>query len=453
MGRKTSITRDEFIKRANEIHNNKYDYSKVEYTNTSTKVCIVCPIHGEFWQKPCAHLLGAGCARCARVTNGEKRRITADDFIRRSQKKHGNKYDYSKCKYVNNQTKVCIICPEHGEFWQLPINHLNGQGCPKCQKSRITKTKEQFIKDAVKLYGLKYDYSKVEYVNSKTKVCIICPEYGEFWITPNNFLRGHNCNGIHTEHLNTESFIEKAKKIHGDKYDYSKVEYVNSETKICITCPEHGEFWQTPINHLRGHGCKKCTPNSLKNNEYFIQKAIHVHGDRYDYSKVEYHGNKRKVCIICPEHGEFWQAPSTHLIGCGCPSCNNSKLELEVFNTLRQYDICFEQQKTFKWLKTNSGSLKLDFYIESYNLAIECQGLQHFETNHFFGGIEGLVSTQYRDYVKYDKCKKQGINVLYYIPYEYEKYKNEFYEEKYCFKNINELTNFIKDYAKCIHKK
>ena len=127
--------------------------------------------------------------------------------------------------------------------------------------------------------------------------------------------------------LTTESFIEKAKEIHGDKYDYSKVNYVNSRTNICIICPKHGEFWQRPDLHLDKHGCPLCGFESTAdynrlNTDEFIKKAREIHGDKYDYSKVDYKDSKTKVCIICPEHGEFWQKPNDHLSRkFGCHKC------------------------------------------------------------------------------------------------------------------------------------
>ena len=168
------MTNSEFIAKARKIHNEKYDYSKVEYINNRTKVCIICPIHGEFWQTPNAHLNGQDCPKCK-----GKIKLTLEKFIEKAKKVHGDKYDYSKVEYINNHTKVCIICPIHGEFWQTPQHHLKGVGCPKCY-GNFRKTTEQFIEEARKVHGDKYDYSKVEYVNATTKVRIICPKHGEF---------------------------------------------------------------------------------------------------------------------------------------------------------------------------------------------------------------------------------------------------------------------------------
>ena len=132
-----------FIEKAKQIHNDKYDYSKVNYVNSRTKVCIICPTHGEFWQTPHNHLKGYGCAECGKEKS-HLSKMTTEDFIVKSKEIHGNKYDYSKACYKTCDTKVCIICPEHGEFWQTPSNHINGSGCPKCANE---KRKNALIKD------------------------------------------------------------------------------------------------------------------------------------------------------------------------------------------------------------------------------------------------------------------------------------------------------------------
>ena len=254
---------NDFIKKSKEIHGNKYDYSKVNYVNNHTNVCIICPKHGEFWQRPNNHLHGCGCPKCKSEKIGNLKRGNIYDFIEQAKVVHDDKYDYSKVDYVNNRIKVCIICPEHGDFYQSPNHHLQGHGCPMC-KNVFKSNTEQFIKKSKEMHGNKYDYSKVDYINNKTKVCIICPKHGEFWQTPKNHLSGQGCNKCAIEYKNIKSrftnddFIKKSKEIHGNKYDYSKVNYINSATKVCIICPRHGEFWQTPMDNLQGCGCPKC---------------------------------------------------------------------------------------------------------------------------------------------------------------------------------------------------
>ena len=236
------MTTEEFIQKAQRVHGNKYDYSKVEYVASKTKVCIICPKHGEFWQIPNSHLRGIGCSKCGKESAAKLQTATKDSFIERAKQMHGSQYDYSKVQYINSATKVCIICKQHGEFWQRPYAHTQGAGCPLCGKIKIRKKRAYSFED----------------------------------------------------------FLLLAKKEHNDKYIYSKAKYHDYKTKICIVCREHGEFWQKPTDHIQGNGCPKCSHNLKLTTEDFIKKAKQIHKDKYDYSKVEYKNNREKVCIICP---------------------------------------------------------------------------------------------------------------------------------------------------------
>ena len=362
---------------------------------------------------------------------------TTEQFIESANKIHNGKYDYSKVIYNGCDVKVCIICPEHGEFWQTPYNHINKKcGCSKCSRCKKLTT-EEFIERSKKIHNGKYDYSKVEYVNNHTKVCIICPEHGEFWQTPANHLLGKGCSKCnHGVKYSLSDFISKAKLIHGDKYDYSKVEYVNSQTKVCIICPEHGEFWQTPSDHLFGYGCCRCIRENYNlSTEEFIKKAKLIHGDKYDYSKVEYSSWFKKVCIICPKHGEFWQMPAKHLIGQGCPKCKTSHLEIFTTKMLNDIGIKYKTQadkKVLPWL----GKQKIDIYIPDMNIGIECQGEQHFKEIGIWGGKEGLIKRMALDNEKYSKCSANGIKLLYVGETSYAK--------KYNLLTIEELKTLLK---------
>ena len=472
----------EFIESAKKVHGDMYDYSKVVYRDIHTKVCIICPEHGEFWQEPNNHISRKSiCPKCAVNSKAAIFRLSKESFVQKANLVHKDKYDYSKVEYHNTDDKVCIICPEHGDFWQAPHNHLHGFGCPKCSGSYIPTT-EEFVEAAKAKYGDKYDYSKVVYKSSKEKVCIICPKHGEFWCSPNNHLSHQKgcpkCSGnygidkdyfiklanerfegkydyskiewkgyrkhviigcpIHGEfkqspilHLKTlgcpkcsgtymdkELFIEKIKSIHGDKYDYSKVKYDGNKTPVCIICPKHGEFFQKPNGHLMGHGCKKCfsEENSIrlrKTEADFIAAANSIHKGKYDYSQIQYVDRSVPIKIICPRHGPFIQVPQNHLHGSGCPMCNNSVLEDTIANLLKRHNIRFVPQKTFSWLRFN-GIMFLDFYLPDYDMALECQGIQHFKTIDFFGGDEGLEQTKKRDLTKKQLCEEKGIQVLYF---------------------------------------
>ena len=285
------------------------------------------------------------------------------------------------------------------------------------------KTTEEFIKEARKVHGDKYDYSKVEYVNCETKVCIICPKsgHGEFWQTPDNHTRCRGCpkckgDKIRERHTSTkEEFITKARKFHGDKYDYSKVVYIGVLKKVTIICTEHGEFEQIPNDHLNGSGCPTCgiekaRERKTSTKEEFIEKAKEIHVDKYDYSKVNYVNALTKVCIICKDHGEFWQRPVYHIQGRGCSKCNLSHLERNVMNYLDNIGITYDYQKRFDWL----GKQSLDFYLPDYNVGIECQGGQHLFPVERFGGDKEFKKILVRDKCKKVLCEEHGVKLLYF---------------------------------------
>lgn len=217
----------------------------------------------------------------------------------------------------------------------------------------------------------------------------------------------------------TKSFIEKASQIHNNYYDYSKVNYVNSKTKVIIICPIHGEFEQTPENHLRGHKCKKCTDQEktinqcsktlIQRTESFILKAKQIHEDKYDYSKVNYKNSCTKVCIICPKHGKFEQVAKTHLEGSGCPKCKRSRGEELIEIYLNERNIAYINQY---YVKLDDKSLKIDFYILKYNLFIEYNGMQHYTPIKYFGGDLTFQKQQERDQSLRDYCSQNNIHLL-----------------------------------------
>ena len=365
--------------------------------------------------------------------------VTFEEFVKRANEKHNYKYDYSKVSFKKLDNKVCIICSEHGEFWQQANNHLQGQGCPKCcGKGR---TQEDIVQEFKKMHGEKYNYSKVNYERIDKKVCIICPIHGEFWQEPRLHIKGCGCKYCAGKEMNTYEFIRRVKLKHDNKYDYSKVKFVNSQTKVCIICPEHGEFYQKPNNHLQGNGCPKCgyiTVHNKRNfgNSTFIENGRKVHGDKYDYSKVEYYNTDTNVCIICSTHGEFWQTPYKH-INCkrGCPKCRASHMENEIRNLLIEKNIEFEEQKRFDWL----GLQSLDFYLPKQHIAIECQGKQHFEPTKYWGGEETFIKINERDIRKRELCNKNGIKIIYYVDYDLDFPYKVYNDKKEIINEINKV--------------
>ena len=342
--------------------------------------------------------------------------MDTEEFIKKAIKIHGDKYNYSKVQYVNAKTKVTIICKEHGEFEQTPTGHLSGRGCPKCRyissSNAVRKGLEKFIEEARDVHGDKYDYSKVNYVNNKTKVCIICPEHGEFWQRPDkHILRKQGCpycSGNAKRDIN--SFIEDAKKVHNGKYDYSKSVYNGIHEKLCIICPEHGEFWQSPNDHLHGQGCPMCKGRKIWNTrgrlpiDTIKKRLYEKYGDEYDYSLfTEYLNNRTKIPVICKKHGVFYVSVNNHLRGRLCPHC--SHLESRPENEIYEY-ICkfIQEDNIIRRDRTVLNGKELDIFIPSLSVAIEYNGLRWHS--------EEFNKDKNYHLNKLKECNEKGINLI-----------------------------------------
>lgn len=313
----------------------------------------------------------------------------------------------------------------------------------------------EFIELAQSIHGNKYDYSKVEYKDIKTKVCIICQIHGEFWQTPEKHIRRkQGCpkccieQRANKRRCSTEEFIKKARQINGDKYDYSKVNYRDNSTKVCIICLVHGEFWMTPNKHLLGQGCPLCKGDKIRQKlslgeDEFIKRSKEIHGNKYDYSKVDYINNSTKVCIICPKHGEFWQTPINHLNGKGCSLCNNKfrgaeyNLYQELTKEFTNIEIIYQYYN-----KDLFGTLSIDIFIPQYNIAIEYQGDQHFKPNPIYGK-ETFVKQIERDKRKFDICQQNNITLLYANFKKATKIPNDYFGVVY--RTTQDVVNKVKD--------
>ncbi len=208
----------------------------------------------------------------------------------------------------------------------------------------------------------------------------------------------------------TETFIKKANLKHNNKYNYSKVIYINNKQKISITCPIHDEFIQTPNDHLNGCGCPICGSNKL-NNLKFIEKAKDIHDNKYDYSKVEYVHSKSKIIIVCKTHGDFIQKPNHHLNGAGCPICKESRGEREIKKHLNNNKIIFIHQKRFQDCK-DKKQLPFDFYLPDYNICIEFHGQQHYKAISYWGGNKNFEKQQKRDNIKKMYCINNNLKLI-----------------------------------------
>ncbi len=277
------------------------------------------------------------------------------------------------------------------------------------------KTNDDFIKEAKMIHN-KYDYSLVEYINNKTKIKIICPEHGIFEQIPKTHLKGSGCKKcvIRKPKYNKEEIINKLKSIHGDKYEYPDFDFNTLDDKISLYCKEHG-FINKKIHEHFKYGCKKCyyknISSSLRSSKKdFIKKSNGVHGYLYDYSLVEYKNNRTKIKIICKKHGEFEQTPSNHISGQGCPNCRKSKGESFIEKFLIKNKINYYTQFIFNDCRF-INPLKFDFYLYDYNICIEFDGAQHYAKNkkesYFYD-----KTIKERDNIKTEYCKKNNIKLI-----------------------------------------
>jgi len=456
---KLSSSINEFIEKANQIHKCIYDYSQVKYINAHTKVIIICKIHGKFEQTPNSHLQKVGCPKCGIENISQNNRFTTKEFIEKAKKVHQDIYNYLRVKYINNATKVKIICREHGEFEQTPANHLQGVGCPVCSGNKQLTT-EEFILKAKKVHGDLYGYSKVEYINAKIKVIIICKKHGEFKQQPTSHLNQNGCSICGGKNkLTTKEFIRKANKIHNHKYNYSKVEYINAHTKVQIICKKHGTFEQISAKHLSKRGCPICSGNiQLTTEEFLIKVKQKKFNIQYDYSKTEYINSKTKLQIICIEHNiSFKQIPYNHLKGQrGCPKCQKLyKGEEKIRTYLDDRDIFSECQKSFDGLKY-INALSCDFYLKDKNTIIEFDGVQHYQSVEHFGGNKAFYETQKRDIEKNlfaEKVRKTLLRIIdkselnesgkIELEKQKEIYKNSEFVEFIILNNLDELNSIL----------
>lgn len=377
------LTQSDFIEKSKAAHGSKYDYSRSLYVSSSVKVKIICPTHGEFEQLPSDHFRGNGCQQCARLENGKNKRITTDDFLTRCKLKHGDLYDYSEVDYKTSNDKITIICRNHGRFEQLPNVHLSGIGCRKCS----------------------YDVRK-------------------------DALRD-----------DANSFIKKAKNVHGDAYNYSSVVYASYDQPVDIECKTHGIFKCIPSLHVNSaSGCPRCKGEKLSklnrsNTDDFIKKSILKHGELYDYSIVDYTIAHDKVDIICKTHGAFQLRAYDHLNGRGCQKCSKSetKAELELREFLSNLGISFIKND-----RTLINPLELDIHVPDHKLAIEYNG------HYYHSEIHGKDRQYHLSKTKL--CETQSVRLIHIFEGEWINNKHLI---KHKLKNIFKLNQYKIFARKC----
>ena len=327
-------------------------------------------------------------------------------FIDKVIELYGNFYDFALTEYVSSRKIIKIVCNKHGLIETTPEKFLKN-GCYQCKKEK------EYLDKYTKVHNDKYDYSLFVYINNKTKSKIMCPIHGVFEQLPYTHSVGKGCPDCSNNKKKTISqFIQQARYVHGEKYNYSSSVYINDSTKIKIICKKHNMFLQTPNSHLSGSGCPYCKYESKKSNKLeFVKKSNMIHNFMYDYSNVEYIDNKTKVKIVCPKHGIFEQLPKNHLKGQGCTICKESKGENKIRLFLEENKINYVRQKKFSQCK-NKRPLPFDFYLPQHKTCIEYDGIQHFKPIEYFGGENMYNYIKHNDNIKENYCKNNDIKLI-----------------------------------------
>jgi len=376
-------TTEKFIEKAQKKHGDKFGYSKVIYKTCKDKVIIICNIdgHGEFETTPDCHIQTQGaCPKCRYKTIASKRKKPQELFISQAKEKHGETYDYTEVNYVNHNAKVKIICKEHGLFEQKAGNHLRGDGCIKCAGIYSPST-DKWIEKAKEKHGNdRFDYSKVEYINAYKEINIGCKTCGKYFKqSPTSHMNSEiGCDWCRKKHVyTTDEYIEEAKKIHGDRFDYSKVDYKSATEPIIIICGVHGEFLQTPSDHKnQGSGCKKCSNVYSPSTEEWIKWALDIWDDEYDYSKVDYKYASEKVIIICKKHGEFKCSPNNHIHATNPTGCPSCVRKGE--GLVAEFLKSEFGEYSKEYTPPFLESRRMDYIVPKIDTCFEIDGEQHF---------------------------------------------------------------------------
>jgi len=280
--KKQKLSTKSFIEKANKVHNNKYDYSKVDYIGAHIKVEIICEEHGSFFQIPGDHLFGRGCVKCGYLKSSKLRKKTTKEFIIEANEIHNGLYNYDKSVYIDSKTKLEITCHIHGSFWQNPNDHLNNHGCLKCCNDKRTKTTEQFIVDAIKVHDDLYNYDKSIYINSNKKVEIICEKHGSFLQSAKTHLAGRGCPNCNTSKgenkikaILTNNKIKFIQQKTFDECKYKQLlhfDFYVPENNLCIEYD--GEQHFKPVEYWGGEERFKKTKirDEIKNNYCNVNK-------------------------------------------------------------------------------------------------------------------------------------------------------------------------------------
>lgn len=413
------LTQEDYIEKCKEIHNNKYDYSLVEYKNSRKRIKIICSEHGIFEQLSKAHKEGQGCPKCSAINY----KLTKLEFINKC---NLDKYDYKYLDEIIKIRKIIRVVDKHTEliYQQYAQHHLNGLSPTKIES-------ESLINRLKIIHNNKYDYFiKNETVRNTEKIKLIDNiSKDEFLYRVDRHLQGMSPNKV-----TVNRFKIKSAEIHNNKYDYSLIrEIKGNNDKVKIVCREHGIFEQRVSNHMNlKDGCPKCSKYDKWVKEELISEFKRIHFDKYNYSLVDFKSVSEKIKIICPKHGEFLQNINKHLSGQGCKFCKSlSKGEDYIKIYLDENKIKYIRQHGFDTCKY-INRLNFDFYLPDYEMCIEFDGIQHFEIVKKFGGNKEFIDCQNRDNSKNKWCLENNMKLI-----------------RIKYNEIDKISEILKNYLNC----
>lgn len=437
-----------FINQASKKHNNYYDYSLVEYKGNHKKVTIICPKHGKFNQNPSSHLIGSGCPSC-RMSKGES---SVESFLIENSINYIKQHTFNDCRNKNvlpfdfflTDYNICVeydgkqhfVNNDRRSFYfkndtksndiiknnyclnnNINLIRICYRDFNKIEKILYDKMKQykkitqeeknnKFISKAREIFGYRYDYSKINYIDAHTHVTIIYNKK-EYKQTPIKHLKGKKVENT-IKKITTEEFIEKSKSIWGpDRFDYSKCEYLGTNDNILIFDKNKNKWIkQAAKSHLKGFEVAKHSKFE------FINMCELIYDYKYNYTHIEYNSLLSRIKIICTEHGEFELKSSSHLLGFShCTHCKDFVGEKEISKFLNKNNINYDRQHKFIDCR-NIHPLPFDFYIPSIRACVEFDGLQHFQPIDHFGGLPTYETLKINDKIKEDYCEENYINLI-----------------------------------------
>jgi len=433
---------EQFIVNAKLIHGDKYDYSKVTYVNNCSKVEIICPKHGSFWQTPQSHVKNKSECKLCSIQTIKVDMANKFDSFKKEFKRLYPEHDLIEPKSFLENLKFTFVCSKHGKFVSTANLILNKWQCPICNGGKIP---EHFQSTLNNMYP-NYNYSNAVYNNRDSNIDVVCSKHGKFSVHFRRHLRGLvGCQGCKNEKfkpiikertLNDRRNVEEISRkkqfeiLFGDSFKYLKYE----KGVLTYECKKHGLKSGRWCNISKGKACKECAIDRYKDNyklsfEEFILKSKTIHGDKYDYSFVDYENVETKVKIICPSHGEFYQIPRYHFLGHGCKSCNVSNAHVAINNLLDQLNIDYIVND-----RSIINPYEIDTYIDKHKIGIEVNGLYW----HSYDNLSDIDSNRHINKLKL--CENNNLRLFQFTDYEI---KNKFEIVKSMIKNALMLSETI----------